>query len=74
MISVIIRDIRLKSYHFLFFRRFVRTRSGAPPLSMWKFLDLKIQQMTTIFKKNVHLMHNSILIRCVPLEKFYAVI
>ena len=48
VISVIIRDIRLKSYYFLFFRRFVRTRSGAPPFPMWKFLDLKIQEMTTI--------------------------
>ena len=49
--SVIIRDIRFKSYYFFFFRRFVRTRSGAPPFSMWKFLDLKIQEMTTIFIK-----------------------
>ena len=36
VIFVIIRDIHLKSYYFLFFRRFVRTRSGAPPFSMWK--------------------------------------
>ena len=48
VISVILRDIRFKSYYILFFRRFVRTRSGAPPFSMWKFLDLKIQEMTTI--------------------------
>ena len=40
-----------KSYYFLFFRRFVRTRSGAPAFSMWKLLDLKIQEMTTIFIK-----------------------
>ena len=51
VISVIIPDIRLKSYYFLFFRRFVRTRSGALPFSMWNFLDLKIQEMTTIFLK-----------------------
>ena len=51
VISVIIRGIRLKSYYFLFFRRFVTTRSGALPSKMWKFLDLKIQEMTTIFIK-----------------------
>ena len=51
VISVIIRDIRLKSYYFLFLRRFVTTRSGAPPFSMRKFLDLKIQEMTTMFSK-----------------------
>ena len=51
LISVIIRDIRLKSYYFLFFWRFVRTRCGALPFSMWKFLDLKNQEMTTIFIK-----------------------
>ena len=50
-IFVIIRYICLKSYYFLFFRRFVRTRSGAPPFLMWKFLDLKIQEMTTILIK-----------------------
>ena len=51
VIFVMMRDIRLKSYYFLFFCRFVRTRSGAPPFSMWKFLDLKTQEMTTIFIK-----------------------
>ena len=51
VILVIIRDIRLKSYDFLFFQRFVRTRSGAPPFSMWKFLDLKLQEMTIILLK-----------------------
>ena len=48
VIYIIIRDKRLKSYYFLFFRCFVRTRSGVPPFSMWKLLDLKIQEMTTI--------------------------
>ena len=51
VIFFIIRDIRLKSYYFLFFRRFVRTHSGAPPFLMWKFQDLKIQEMTTISLK-----------------------
>ena len=51
VIIVIIRDRRFKSYYFLFFGRFVRTRSGAPSFWMWKFLDLRIQEMTTIFKK-----------------------
>ena len=51
VIFVIIRDIPLKSYYFLFFRRFVRTRSGAPPFSMWKFLDLKIQETKSLFIK-----------------------
>ena len=68
IVSVIIRDTRLKSYFFLFFWRFVRTRSGAPPFSMCKFLDLKGYDHD--FYKNVHLMHNWSLVRCLPLEKF----
>ena len=51
VIFVNIRDIRLKSYYFLFFRSLVRTRSGALSFLTWKPLDLKIQEMTTIFIK-----------------------
>ena len=66
VISVIIRDIRLKSYYSLFIRRFVRTRFGAP--------GFKNSGDDHNFYKNVHLMHNWTLVGCVPLEKFWAVI
>ena len=59
----------VKSYSFFVFGRFAKTRSCAPSLSAWDFLDLKNQEMTTNSIKNVHPMHNWILFRYVLSEK-----